>query len=102
MALPFAFVIFVSFGVIIMAVEIRCPACGGKTSTRNSIQLTAKLRSAEIVCRNCNRPSDVMIEVTNNYNVIKEKNPLLHTYKIGDWHKEKAANDSEEQLPLAL
>jgi transcription elongation factor Elf1 len=84
-----------------MAVEIKCPACGGKTSTRNSLQLTAKLRSARVVCRNCDRPSDVTIEVTRNYDVLTKDNPLLHTYKIGDWHKESPANN-EDQIPLAL
>ncbi|MDW5416809.1 hypothetical protein R6242_09555 [Iodobacter sp. CM08] len=73
MALPFAFVVFVSFGVIIMALEVYCPFCNSGTITRLSTRMTPVATKAQVQCRSCLALVDVVLQVKAVWKCREEK-----------------------------
>ncbi|WP_293937604.1 ogr/Delta-like zinc finger family protein [Iodobacter sp.] len=82
-----------------MALEILCPTCGGKTSTRTSEEFGPLLKKAKLVCRNCGRHSYFTGEITEHFDIVLSRNMAIHTFA----ERPAAANDgAKDQLSLTL
>lgn len=83
-----------------MAVEVFCPSCGGKTSTRTSEEVTILVKKAKLVCRSCGRHSDFTGEITEHFDIALTPNTAIHQLI----NRPFAANDkgSDEQLQLPI